>query len=89
MKCSRSKEAKKRNWSRIFDKFGRKCMVCGVESEHPIYEFHHHNKEGKEANISRILHHSWEKVSREVEKCILVCANCHRIIHDIERKRKR
>ena len=87
---SKSTEKKKENWKKIGEYFGgRRCMVCGIESEAPIFELHHHDQSGKETGISKILHHSWEKVEKELRKCILVCSNCHRIIHHTERQRKR
>jgi len=87
---SRSKAKRIENWKKVFKFFeGRRCMVCGFESDLPIYELHHHDQEGKETNVSKIMHHSWEKVERELRKCILVCANCHRAIHHLERERKK
>ena len=86
---TQSKAKRIENWQKIFEFFGgRRCMVCGVESSHPIYQLHHHDQDGKELNISKILHHSWIKVEKELRKTILVCANCHCTIHDLERKRK-
>ena len=87
---SRSKAKRIENWKKTFDFFGgRKCMVCEIESEMPIYELHHHDQEGKETNISSIMHHSWAKVEKELRKCILVCANCHRILHHLARERRK
>ena len=85
-----SRQARKRNWNNIFKFFGgRECMVCSIKSDMPIYELHHHDQEGKESNVSSIIHHSWERIEKELRKCILVCSNCHRIIHHIERERKK
>ena len=87
---SRSKAKRIENWNKVFEHFGgRRCMICGVESDMPIYELHHHDKEGKETGVSRIMHHSWKKVEKEIDKCILLCANCHRAVHHIERERRK
>ena len=87
---SRSKLKRIDNWKKTFEFYGgRECMVCSFSSEMPIYELHHHDQAGKETNISSIMHHSWAKVEKELRKCILVCSNCHRIIHHVERERRK
>lgn len=60
---------------------GGKCVKCDYDKDIPwIYEFHHTDKEEKDFNIS-----SWSgsevKMLKELEKCIMVCSNCHREIH--------
>jgi protein-arginine kinase activator protein McsA len=88
--ASKSTEIRKKNWEKVFVFYGgRRCMICGYESDHPIYDLHHHDQEGKEVNVSKIMHHSFSKIEKELKKSILVCSNCHRTIHDIERKRKK
>lgn len=87
---SRSKQKRIENWAKVFVYYGaRKCMLCSIESDMPIYELHHHDQLGKETNVSSIMHHSWGKVEEELRKCILLCSNCHRIVHHIERERKK
>ena len=87
---SRSKAKRIENWDKTFKFYGgRRCMVCGFESDQPIYELHHHDQEGKETNVSSIMHHGFPKVEKELRKCILVCSNCHRICHHQERERKK
>ena len=87
---TRSKQKRVENWNKTFEFFGgRKCMVCGIHSTMPIYELHHHDQQGKETNISSIMHHGWPKIETELRKCILVCANCHRSLHHMERERKK
>lgn len=45
-------------------------------------DFHHINENTKEFDLStRGLTRSWERIRNEIEKCLLVCANCHREIH--------
>lgn len=45
-------------------------------------EFHHLNPEEKDFGISRTLTRSMDSLRQEVNKCILVCSNCHAEIHD-------
>jgi len=61
---------------------GGKCMICGYKWYQGALDFHHRNSKQKDFGISfRGLTRSWEKIKKEIEKCVLVCANCHREIH--------
>ena len=59
---------------------GEKCVDCGEIFDSRLYDLHHINQEEKEFNISskRI---SFEKLKPELDKCVLLCPNCHRIRH--------
>ena len=62
---------------------GERCQLCGYDKCIKALELHHVNPKEKEYSISgNLLNNSWEKLSKELEKCILLCANCHREIHD-------
>ena len=59
-----------------------KCF-CGYSKCERALEFHHLDPAKKDFNISRSGYtRSWKSVKNEIEKCILVCSNCHREIHD-------
>lgn len=59
---------------------GGKCQICGYNKCIDALDFHHINQEEKEYNISGGTK-SFERLKKEVDKCILVCSNCHREIH--------
>ena len=62
---------------------GGKCCICGYCKCNSALEFHHIGGEEKKFGLSvRGLTRSWEKTKTELNKCILVCANCHREIHE-------
>ena len=62
---------------------GGKCEICGYDRCIGALEFHHINPEEKEFGIGQKGYtRSIEKNKEEVDKCILVCANCHREIHE-------
>lgn len=62
---------------------GGKCAICGYSKCLKALEFHHHNPNGKDFGISEKGYtRSWEKVKNELDKCIILCANCHREIHE-------
>ena len=57
-------------------------MKCGYNKYPEVLEFHHRNPAEKLFNISLKWHcRSWERVRTEIEKCDLICANCHRETH--------
>ncbi len=61
---------------------GGKCTICGYNRCIAALDFHHLNPNEKDFSLSvRGLTRSWEKIKSEVNKCVLVCANCHREIH--------
>jgi len=61
---------------------GGKCQLCGYKKCLQALEFHHINETGKDFGISdKGYTRSWERVKREIDKCILICANCHRELH--------
>jgi len=60
---------------------GGKCKNCGYDKCLSALEFHHQQK-NKEGNVSTLLkNQSRQKLLKEVGKCILLCANCHRELH--------
>jgi hypothetical protein len=60
---------------------GGKCEDCGGVFAPGVYDFHHLEPHTKEFAISRKMRRSWETLKAELDKCVLLCANCHRIHH--------
>ncbi len=76
------KKRRKKLRQMALDMKGGKCMMCGYSRDQTALDFHHLDEKSKEFGLSdRGLTRSWEKTKLEVEKCVLVCANCHREIH--------
>ena len=57
------------------------CQICKTIFPSAVYDFHHLDPSIKEARVSELSGSSFKKAKLEVDKCILVCANCHRLIH--------
>ena len=54
------------------------CTDCG-ETDSIVLEFDHLDPEAKSFNISHALpYRGWQSILDEIEKCEVVCANCHR-----------
>lgn len=63
---------------------GGKCEICGYNKNIKALQFHHLNPQEKEFNLGYYTgsnNINIEKALIEVEKCQLVCANCHAEIH--------
>ncbi|MFA6350451.1 MAG: hypothetical protein WCY12_05975 [Candidatus Omnitrophota bacterium] len=61
---------------------GGKCEKCGYVVCFDALEFHHINSSGKDFSISEKGYtRSWVRVKEELDKCMLLCANCHRELH--------
>jgi len=71
---------RKRVKKRLIDYKGGKCQCCGYNACDEAMEFHHVDPTIKDFQISGSTR-SFESLKVEVDKTILVCANCHREIH--------
>lgn len=61
---------------------GSKCERCGYNRCMEALEFHHIDPTKKDFNVSSRGHtRSWKRVKEELDKCVLLCANCHRELH--------
>lgn len=66
---------------RSVDYKGGKCEICSYDTCLSALEFHHPNPAVKEFNISdRVT--TFEDIQAELDKCHLLCANCHREVHE-------
>jgi hypothetical protein len=61
---------------------GGSCEGCGYNKNPKALEFHHKDPSQKDFGISKVNRRSFENIKNELDKCILLCANCHREIHD-------
>lgn len=58
------------------------CKLCGYDKCVDALDLHHLDASQKEFGISSGgLTRAWSKVIAEADKCILICANCHREVH--------
>lgn len=58
-----------------------KCVICGYD-KHPIaLVFHHRDPSTKKGNVSELARLSIKVALEEIEKCDVLCANCHMILH--------
>jgi len=67
----------------IFEHKGGKCQHCDLRDlEHlQIYDYHHTDPSTKLYTIACIMSGTIDRLMTEVDKCILLCANCHRKEH--------
>jgi hypothetical protein len=61
---------------------GGQCVICGYERTAWAMDLHHVDDSQKSFSMStRGLTRSWERLKQEADKCVLLCANCHREVH--------
>ena len=65
---------------------GNKCHDCGGVFHQAVYDFHHINEDRnnkKEKTISVLCRSCspWDKIQKEIDECVLLCSNCHRVRH--------
>jgi 5-methylcytosine-specific restriction endonuclease McrA len=62
---------------------GGKCALCGYDKSPRALVFHHIDPSQKDFGLSsRGLTRSWDAIKKEIDKCVLLCANCHAEVHD-------
>lgn len=66
----------------MIDYKGGKCIFCVYSKYIGALDFHHIDPAKKNFKLSmEELYRSWKVIIEEVDKCVLICANCHREIH--------
>jgi hypothetical protein len=62
---------------------GSCCEICKMVDDPSIYEWHHINYDEKLSDISTLVgaHASIARLTRELDKCLLLCPNCHEKVH--------
>ena len=63
-------------------KLSQGCQQCGYKINPYALQFHHIDANTKTKNVSYWFRTSWkqlEKMKKEMEKCIVLCANCHSV----------
>lgn len=69
-----------KNKQKAVELLGGKCSKCGLKTNClDVYDFHHKDPSKKAVEVGKILAYSWVKILPEIEKCELLCGNCHRI----------
>lgn len=60
-----------------------KCQTCGYLQHPEILQFHHRDPKLKRFKFSmgNLGNYSWETVLKEIDKCDLICPNCHFLLH--------
>lgn len=62
---------------------GSCCSICGYNQYQGALEFHHTDPSQKDFNLSKVRTTSFnDKIRVELDKCILLCSNCHKETHD-------
>lgn len=60
------------------------CAKCG-ETRVYVLDFHHMNPDEKSFTIGKMKKGSEETLQKEIDKCVCLCANCHREFHHFEK----
>lgn len=82
--CQNDAKKKKRatNKLKAVNYLGGKCKRCDIKSNClDIYDFHHRDPNQKEESLNRLVNTDWDAIVKELEKCDLLCSNCHKITH--------
>ena len=65
----------------------KECVKCGDKREY-VLDFHHKDPNEKEFTIGRTGTRMTMALQNEIDKCVVLCANCHREFHYLEKQKK-
>lgn len=79
-----STDGQKDRKQKAVDYKGGKCVHCGYNKCLAALDFHHLDPNEKDYEPAKLFgqNQPWDKIKMELDKCILLCANCHREEHD-------
>jgi hypothetical protein len=60
------------------------CQICGYSKSNNALEFHHIDPNEKEKGFGdlRANNTKWASLIEELRKCVMLCSNCHKEVHD-------
>ena len=66
----------------LINKHRYPCIVCG-EAEKACIDFHHLDPSTKHKSVAQLVssHSALKTIKKEIDKCVCLCANCHRKVH--------
>lgn len=84
----RTYHARRKLKSKAVELKGGKCSRCGYSKCITALQFHHLDPSEKDFNVGAKIK-SWDKIKEEVDKCILLCSNCHAEEHHNKKENDR
>lgn len=78
---TKERRKKKTEWLQSFLS-SRACVSCG-ETAPECLDFHHVDPSTKEGMVTEMINslRGFDRIKEEMEKCIILCSNCHRKVH--------
>lgn len=77
----RTAGTQKEKVKQLKEEYGSKCSRCGYNKCFDALEFHHMDPTAKEFHLGEARGLNVAKLRKELDKCVLVCRNCHTEIH--------
>lgn len=78
---NRTRALKNKNKQKAVNYKGGQCTKCGYNKCIAALEFHHVNPNEKKFSISKRRGFTFENIKSELDKCIILCSNCHKELH--------
>lgn len=72
---------------KYINQFGSKCQDCSIplnDTNYSIFEFHHLDPSIKEFGWGKLRMLKPISIEKELEKTVVLCANCHRLRHSLD-----
>ena len=68
----------------LVKKLGGNCFICGYSKNTSALTFHHTDPKEKsfQLDLRSLSNRKQSKIDNEIEKCILICHNCHSELHN-------
>jgi len=74
----------RRRKRRLIEIYGKECSRCGYRRNIAALEFHHGDAAAKsfQLDVRSLSNRSWKAITLEAQKCVLLCSNCHKEVHN-------
>lgn len=77
-----SKAYRRKKKMKALEYLDGKCRICGYDKCISALSFHHLDPNNKQFNVSYYWEYSWDFLKPELDKCIVLCCNCHAEVHE-------